>query len=307
MLARINILLLGAPRPALLFVCFGAVALLGAVDHVTSSAISMSAFYLVPVGVAAWYGRERDGVLLALLSAAVWSAARLAAGTTIQPGLVIGDVGIQCAGLAGASMVLRSLHARLSAERELARKDALTGAFNARAFRERLEYSLALFARGARPLTVAYIDLDDLKHINDSGGHAEGDRVLSTLAHTLAEGTRCTDTVARLGGDEFALLLPGTDAPGAVDVMSKLRERLSGALQAEGGAVTCSIGVVTFTHTPRTADEVVRAADRLMYQVKARGKDAVAFAVFDTFTGALVGAPLPRRARPAPMLGAVVS
>src|SRR5574341_1418919 len=86
MLARINILLLSAPRAALLFVCIGAIALLGAVDHVTRSAISMSAFYLVPVGVAAWYGRERDGVFLVLLSAAVWSAAR-------RPGPAGGDAG----------------------------------------------------------------------------------------------------------------------------------------------------------------------------------------------------------------------
>jgi diguanylate cyclase (GGDEF)-like protein len=305
MLARTNALLSSVPGPGILILCLALVVLLGLADYFTRSALSTSALYLVPVAVAAWYGRRRDGLSVAWIASLVWALVQLGAGMPAYSAILIWNTGVQCA-LCGISCAfLRALRARLSAERELARKDPLTGVFNARAFRERLEYSLALFGRGARPLTVAYIDLDDFKRINDTAGHPEGDRVLTTLAHTLAEATRCTDTVARLGGDEFALLLPGTDAPGAVDVVSKLRSRLSEALQSRSRPVTCSIGVVTFTHTPRNADEVVRAADRLMYQVKTRGKNAVSFAVFDTFTGALVGARLPRSAPPASVLGAI--
>lgn len=99
----------------------------------------------------------------------------------------------------GATL-LRILREHLANEKRLARHDSLTGLLNWRAFQERLEYSLALSARDRQPPTLAYLDLDDFKKINDTYGHTQGDGELVAIAMILRETIRATDTVARLGG-----------------------------------------------------------------------------------------------------------
>jgi diguanylate cyclase (GGDEF)-like protein len=181
-------------------------------------------------------------------------------------------------------VLLTVLRDRLADEQQRARRDPLTGVLNLRAFQERIDYSLALSARDGQPLTLAYVDLDDFKRINDVHGHTGGDLVLATIGGVLAEAVRNTDTVARVGGDEFALLFPGTGSAGAADVISKLRQRLAERLTAAGLQATCSIGAVTYLHPPQGAAQALAAADRLMYQVKRSGKNAIAFGVFDGAT-----------------------
>ena len=88
---------------------------------------------------------------------------------------------------------------------------------------------------------------------------------------------RRSDTVARLGGDEFALLLPGTDKAGAESLIAKTRQALYEAFRTERAQPTCSVGAVTFSEPPLDAERAIAAADALMYEVKARGKDGVAF------------------------------
>jgi len=102
------------------------------------------------------------------------------------------------------------------------------------------------------------------------------------VAQVLTDLSRRTDIVGRLGGDEFAMLLPSTDRNGAEWVIGKTRQSLRAAFQASRSVVTCSIGAVTFPHPPPQADEVIRAADSVMYQVKSQGKNAIAFVVFDS-------------------------
>jgi len=148
---------------------------------------------------------------------------------------------------------------------------------NRRALFERLEYVLQLARRQQSTFTIVYIDVDAFKTINDTHGHAEGDRVLRTTAEVLANNIRRADTVARLGGDEFALLLVDTDRLGAEELISKVRHQLKDALASAGLPATCSIGAVTFHRPPATADDAIEAADALMYKVKAGGKNGTAF------------------------------
>jgi diguanylate cyclase (GGDEF)-like protein len=276
-------------RAAVLALALALVALIGICDYVTGLEISVSVFYLAPVSLAAWYGSQRDGQVLALVASLVWSGVDLFAGYAHgHPAILVWDTGMHFVFLAVSAKLLEVLRGRLADEQRLARRDPLTGVLNLRAFQERLEYSLALSARDGHPLTLAYVDLDDFKRVNDLQGHAQGDLVLSTVGQVLTEAVRHTDTVARIGGDEFALLLPGTGVAGAADVLPKLAQRLGERFGSIDASVTCSVGAVTFPRPPDGADAAIRLADRLMYEVKRRGKNAIAFATFDHVSGALV-------------------
>ena len=137
----------------------------------------------------------------------------------------------------------------------------------------------ALARRRKSALTLSYVDLDDFKAVNDAHGHVQGDRILRVVGPVLQGSVRATDTAARLGGDEFALVFPDTASSGAQQVISKLASELQEALDSDGWRVTCSIGVVTFLDSERSAEDAVATADKLMYQVKQKGKGAVAFRV----------------------------
>jgi diguanylate cyclase (GGDEF)-like protein len=134
---------------------------------------------------------------------------------------------------------------------------------------------IALCDRHGRPVTVAYLDLDHFKQVNDRFGHARGDQVLATVAKALREAGRDTDIVARLGGDEFALLLPETDEAGATIVLERARTNVIRSLRDEPVRVTVSIGAVTGQPGHRHVDELLKLADANLYDAKARGKDCV--------------------------------
>jgi diguanylate cyclase (GGDEF)-like protein len=171
--------------------------------------------------------------------------------------------------------LLALLRERLAFEAKLAGTDALTGLPNSRGFGEALLLEHARARRYRRPFTLAYIDLDDFKGVNDSLGHAAGDRLLRDVAQALHAGVRRTDVVGRLGGDEFAALLPETDSRGAAPVLTKLRDAVVQAMAKGGWPVGTSIGAITFTEPPETPDEALSAADNLMYEAKRSGKNRV--------------------------------
>ncbi len=280
MLTTIDTVFASWSRAQVFVFVLGGVLLCGLIDYLTGYELSSSLFYLGPIGVAAWYIDRRAGLGVAMLSAIVWLAADFGAGHPYShPAIQIWNALIRLGFFMSNVFLLTELREHLANERQLARTDVLTGVFNSRAFAEQLEYSLGLVRRNGSPLTLAYIDLDDFKRINDSHGHSEGDRLLRVVGQTLMRDTRRTDRVARLGGDEFALLLPDTDVEGAGEVIAKVRQLLRESLDVAGLPVTCSVGVVTFPQPPPSADEAVKAADHLMYQVKSQGKNAVAFGV----------------------------
>jgi diguanylate cyclase (GGDEF)-like protein len=171
------------------------------------------------------------------------------------------------------ALLLSALRGHLKYESRLAKTDALTGLANLRAFLEQLEHDLALTARTGNPLTLAYVDLDDFKSINDSQGHSAGDNLLRAVATRLISATRRTDTVARLGGDEFGIILPATDFDGAKAILRKIRRSL-GAPYEGIEYTTCSVGAVVLRERTANAAAALAAADRLMYAAKRSGKNA---------------------------------
>jgi diguanylate cyclase (GGDEF)-like protein len=130
-------------------------------------------------------------------------------------------------------------------------------------------------------MTLAYMDCDDFKRVNDRHGHAAGDRLLQDVARTLVRGVRKSDMAARIGGDEFALLLPETGAREATLVIDKLRSSLRALPYATTGMIGFSVGVVVARIAPRSAHWLIDQADRLMFAVKRAGKNGVEQLVWD--------------------------
>jgi len=256
------------------------VVVIGTVDYLTGYEVSISILYLVPVAAASWYAGRRASVSIAVLGCMSWFAADVGAGHPYEHLAVpIWNALVRFGFFLVNGLLMVSLRESLFRQRELARRDALTDVFGRRAFEERLEHDLDLARRNGNPLTVAFVDLDDFKTLNDTRGHVVGDLALRVTARVLQDATRRTDTVARLGGDEFALVLPDTARQGAEEVIEKLRCDLREALGPVAAGLTCSIGVITFEDGAPQLEEVIRAADALMYQAKRDGKDAVAFKV----------------------------
>jgi diguanylate cyclase (GGDEF)-like protein len=163
----------------------------------------------------------------------------------------------------------------LRRERALSRTDGLTGLLNGRGFYEAAAVELARSSRYRHPLTIAYVDLDDFKAVNDRFGHARGDAVLVAVARALRRACRSTDLVGRLGGDEFVVLFPETGREAAEAALVKLRSRVQDAGSQDGATVTASVGSVSFAQAPTDVEVLVHEADTAMYAVKASGKNAL--------------------------------
>ena len=149
--------------------------------------------------------------------------------------------------------------------RSMADHDALTGLANPRVFHRRAEAAERAARRKRIPLAVLVMDIDDFKRLNDTNGHAHGDRVLRRAAEILRQHARATDTAARLGGDELALLLPRTSSTDA----GAIAERIAGAFEREG--IGMSIGLAC-TDGATTVAGIVESADRALLSAKRHGK-----------------------------------
>ncbi|MFY7778753.1 MAG: diguanylate cyclase [Elstera sp.] len=174
---------------------------------------------------------------------------------------------------------------RLEALDHLVHRDHLTGLPNRRAFLLELEQALASAQRTQRPLSLAIIDVDHFKSINDTFGHLTGDRVLKRLANHLQTSLRREDYIGRIGGEEFAILLPGADVNAAIGVLDASRascKRACGGLLPEIAGATAPrmvsfsggvIGVADYGDAENMAEFLLNLADEALYRAKAAGRD----------------------------------
>jgi diguanylate cyclase (GGDEF)-like protein len=248
-----------------------ALALVGILDALTGSDVAMGLFYLLPVSVATWFGGRKAGLLMCAGASALWLAADVLGNpaSTTGSGVHVWNALVRLGMFAAVSLLLPSVKA-LRHERELARIDPLTGAANRRRLSEAAHQELLRSRRYGRPMTVAFVDLDGFKAVNDQLGHLTGDRVLRAVADTVRQ---------RVGGDEFVLLLPEIDQDAARILMPKVREALDAMVAQRRWPVTFSIGVLTWRGGSVEAEELITLADRLMYDIKHTGKNAIAYAV----------------------------
>lgn len=172
-----------------------------------------------------------------------------------------------------ADLALRNAR-RLRDLRRLAERDALTGLLNTAALQQSIRVELKRHVRQHLPLSVAYLDIDGFKSINDTLGHPAGDKVLRRLADTLRRECRETDLLARCGGDEFAVVLTDTGPTVALNKLSRLLEAARRSLSTNG-AITVSAGMASFPQHGRSAAGLLQAADAALYRAKREGKNRV--------------------------------
>ena len=164
--------------------------------------------------------------------------------------------------------------------RALMLTDSLTGLYNHTTTKERLEQELARARRLKNNLSLAMLDLDRFKLVNDTHGHPAGDRVLKSLAHLLMRRLRAVDTAGRYGGEEFAVILPNTISWEAESVLNELREGFAKIRHQSGEAefyVTFSCGIASYPQYD-TAAALSDAADRALYAAKTQGRNRIALA-----------------------------
>lgn len=174
------------------------------------------------------------------------------------------------------TMLASDVHRANERIHALAGSDDLTGVLNMRGFMSILRREHAQAVRHARAYSIAMIDVDNLKRLNDVHGHETGNRALRLVAGILRENVRATDAVARFGGDEFIMMLAETSHQRATEVIARIRKRLRGAQLMEGRQriqLDVSIGVADFPHHGMEVEELIGAADAAMYADK-KGKRA---------------------------------
>lgn len=254
------------------------VALVGYLDYATGFEISLSFLYLVPIALATWYVDSRAGYIVIFLSVTTWILSNWAAGETYSREVIrYWNAFTRLVIFVLILWLLQEFKRALAHERMLSQTDHLTGIANSREFYQQVHEELARAGRARRPLSVAYIDLDGFKEVNDSLGHRAGDQLLCTVAQSFQSTIRKTDLVGRLGGDEFVILFPNTGQEGAQCIMQRVQHTFLEQMNQRQSRVTFSAGVISFASAPASVDDMVHQADALMYQVKAHGKNEIAF------------------------------
>ena len=156
-------------------------------------------------------------------------------------------------------------------------RDPLTGLYNRRFMHDFLERELLRARRTNRSFAVMFIDLDHFKRFNDSFGHAAGDFVLQSFTNVLMGHFRGSDIICRYGGEEFALVLPDSSLNDAVmradDLHTKVKKLAIRHRETALGPITCSIGIAEFPEHGSTAEELLRVADKCLYEAKTQGRD----------------------------------
>ena len=266
------------PEALCILLCSSLVILVGFLDYITGEEISFSVFYLVPVSLATWRTGQWMGILFCVFSAITWFYTDIISGHVYSHSAIpYWNAFVRLCFFLIISSLLIKLRSSLMYERELSRRDALTGLLNMRAFYDLAYREINRSRRFKRPFTVAYMDVDNFKVVNDKFGHEVGNVLLISIAETLKINMRAIDLTARLGGDEFVLLLGETGKESAHIVLSKLQEQIMGAFEKNRWPATLSIGAVTFNKAPNTVDDMLKKADILMYSAKNGGKNKMIY------------------------------
>lgn len=185
--------------------------------------------------------------------------------------------------LEAVAQVLSNIY-QLTRSRDLAMRDDLTKAFNRRFFETHLDEEMERSRRYGTLFSIIFLDLDDLKMVNNFYGHLSGSRTLQEVAKRILSAVRGIDKVVRFGGDEFCVILPQTDQEQAIAVANRIARSISASpLRIDADvevSITASFGIATYPTHAMTKEDLIRQADAAMYRVKSTTKNAVGIAEF---------------------------
>lgn len=251
-------------------------AILGCADFSISSDVSFSIFYLIPVTVAVFLSGRLLGLIFSVICALVWIAADIASGLNYHIWYIpVWNTLVRLGYFVFHTLLLNQLLTTISMIQSASLKDPLTKVANWRCFEQYSSQLLQQAGRDNIKMTIAYIDVDNFKKINDSLGHGVGDEVLIQIAQTIQQQIRSQDMIARLGGDEFAVVLNNTDLKTSQEILDRIRHATAQEMQARNWDVTLSIGAMVFSVLPMTITPMLKMVDDLMYDVKKNGKDNI--------------------------------
>jgi diguanylate cyclase (GGDEF)-like protein len=267
------------PATVHLLITLVALAAITLIDSVAPSELSFSIFYFVPVVWATWFTGRGTSLFIAVFASVAWSGADLAAASgAVNPFFTIWNGVMRLALFLLLWATLWELREISEYRQKLALSDPLTGVANLRVLGVEIEREIERLRRYGLPFTLAYLDLDAFKSVNDNLGHRAGDEILRSVAVFLAEHARDVDTVARIGGDEFAVLMPQSDRRAASPALDRISSGLREIIKSTAPTVEsagATIGATVFLHAPWSVDQAVTLSDELMYEGKRAGGGTV--------------------------------
>lgn len=252
------------------------------IDYCIPPEISVSILYLIPIGIASWFVNKHMGFIISVASdISSLTVNQIQDNYHLHPLIHFWNALVMLAFFLFVNHLLVQLRVTLKNLEKLARTDNLTGLTNRGFFLDIVNNEIEKSRRHQEPLTLAYIDVDNFKEINDRFGHNFGDRLLQLVAKTTTKTIRKIDVIARIGGDEFAILLPRTDYEAAEIVLKRFQKALLCSMEQENLSVTFSIGAITFEKPPLSVNEIIEIADNLMYSAKKKGKNLLQHELYE--------------------------
>jgi diguanylate cyclase (GGDEF)-like protein len=270
------------PKPSLTLFGLLLVLAIGGLDTITSYDISVTILYLFPIVLIAWYEGGVSATLVSIFSAITWATSDLVSGHIYSHIIVrIWNAFMVLGMFLFVSYSIATVKKLFIKEHEHADTDNLTGVANIRFFYEQARIEISRSASYKQPLTLAYIDIDGLRYVNDTLGHIAGDYLLHEVARIMRTILRPADIISRLEGAKFAVLMPETKNENATAIIHKVQEHLMDAVKKNGWPATFSTGVVTSVGSTYTLDELIAKAEDLMNAAKVTSKNMVKSKILD--------------------------
>jgi diguanylate cyclase (GGDEF)-like protein len=271
------------PKPFLTFIGFLLVLAIGSLDTVTSYDFSVSFLYLFPVILVAWYEGGLTATVISIFSTLIWSMSALVSGHIYSHfAIPVWNALMVLAMFLIVGYSITVIKKLLLKEREHAHTDDLTGAVNIGFFYEQAGVEISRSAIYKRSFTLACINIDNLKHLNDAFGHIAGDYLLHEASQIMRATVRSTDIVSRLGGAQFAILMPETKNENAGIIIHKVQEHLLDMVKKNAWPVTFSTGVVTCDDPAYTISYLIKMAEDLVKAAEETGQNLVKFKILDS-------------------------
>ena len=243
-----------------------------ALDLISSDEVRLHGLYVFPLAIVARYcARMRWSIAMLLLTTALQVGA-FSIPTVATPSYV-SDIGVPFATSVLTVFLARAWRISYLTAADQAATDSLTGLANRRVFFAEVESEITRQRRYAGVFSLAVLDLDGFKALNDSKGHRAGDEALTLVAEVLRARARKSDSLGRIGGDEFGVLMPNTRDMDCTTMLHDLCASIAQKTAAADCPVTASIGCKTFKSPPQSSADALQQADRLMYEAKSNGKN----------------------------------
>ncbi len=257
-------------------------ALVFVIDLTAPTFVRLHVLYVFPLAAIALNCESTSPQLVGLILSVVFQLSNFIV-HRIPTGALAIDTVVSFASSVMTVLLARAARRNQLAAMNLATTDWLTGLHNRRSFESITDLEIARQKRHGGVFSLAVIDLDDFKTLNDSQGHYAGDHALKILADVLRKHTRESDSIARLGGDEFAVLMPNIRQEDSSSLCRHLSAEIAYQMVTAGYSTTASIGCITFERAPDSTADALHQADKAMYAEKASGKSC------ELRRGALVG------------------